>query len=342
MIERRNLKRAITVVAQGSFFAGGTVVKEPGEYEPHSKDNPIGQTLHGDHAYVFYQFPENAKKYPIVFLHGNGQTGKCWETTPDGREGFQTLFLERGYGVCLLDQPRRGRASNGAEGATIHASPNDIYAVNSLFRLGVWPDYFDGVQFDRSDETYDQFCRWAAPNTGPFDLEVVSDGVAAALTKIGENILVTHSMGGGVGWMAAVKAKNCKGIVSYEPGSNFVFPEGEVPDPIPSSHEPLCGVGIPSAQYEALTKTPIVIYYGDNIPDTWCEYPGIDAWRVRLEMAYIFADTINRHGGDCKVIHLPKDLQISGNTHFPFADLNNLQIADEMENWLRQKGLDRS
>ena len=68
--------------------------------------------------------------------------------------------------------------------------------------------------------------------------------------------------------------------------------------------------------------------------------PGIDAWRVRLEMAYKFADAVNRYGGDCTVIHLPKDRGIYGNTHFPFADLNNLEIADELDKWLAEKGLD--
>lgn len=48
---------------------------------------------------------------------------------------------------------------------------------------------------------------------------------------------------------------------------------------------------------------------------------------------------VNRHGGDCTVVHLP-DIGITGNTHFPFSDLNNVQIANLMENWLHEKGLD--
>jgi hypothetical protein len=32
---------------------------------------------------------------------------------------------------------------------------------------------------------------------------------------------------------------------------------------------------------------------------------------------------------------------IKGNTHFPFSDLNNLQIADLMSTWLNEKGLDK-
>ncbi len=56
-------------------------------------------TLHGDHASVFYQIPVNAKKTPLIFLHGHGQSVRSWQTTADGREGFDTLFLRKGYGV---------------------------------------------------------------------------------------------------------------------------------------------------------------------------------------------------------------------------------------------------
>jgi hypothetical protein len=58
---------------------------------------PDGQTIHGDHAYVQYQIPVGARKYPIVMWHGGGQFTKTWETTPDGRDGFQNIFLRSGY-----------------------------------------------------------------------------------------------------------------------------------------------------------------------------------------------------------------------------------------------------
>ncbi len=35
------------------------------------------------------------------------------------------------------------------------------------------------------------------------------------------------------------------------------------------------------------------------------------------------------------------DLGIRGNTHVPFADLNNIQVADQLEAWLHEKGLDK-
>ena len=64
-----------------------------------------------------------------------------------------------------------------------------------------------------------------------------------------------------------------------------------------------------------------------------------DNWRVRLQMARLFADAVNRHGGDAAVVHLP-EIGIKGNTHFPFSDMNNQEIAVVLEKWLHEKKLD--
>lgn len=87
----------LMIQEQGSFAAGGKIITTPGTFDPRTPTNPAGQTLHGDHAYVFYQIPVNAHKLPLVFLHGAGQFSKTWESTPDGREGFQNIFLRRGF-----------------------------------------------------------------------------------------------------------------------------------------------------------------------------------------------------------------------------------------------------
>ncbi len=73
------------------------------------------------------------------------------------------------------------------------------------------------------------------PDVGPYDPDVISDACTALFNKIGPAIFVTHSQGGGLGWLTAVKSGNVRAIVSYEPGSGFLFPEGEVPEALPSS-----------------------------------------------------------------------------------------------------------
>ncbi len=332
--------KPLIIEEQGSFAAGGTVIPAKEAYKP-LEPKPEGQTLHGDHAYVFYQIPVNAKKYPLVFLHGAGQFSKTWESTPDGREGFQNIFLRRGHGVYLIDQPRRGNAGRSTVSATIEATPDEQFWFGQ-FRLGIWPNYFKGSQFAKGEESLNQFFRQITPNTGAFDPEIISDAMAAVFDKTGPAIFVTHSQGGGIGWRTAVKTKNVRAIVSYEPGSGFLFPQGEVPKPVSNSSTfgPLKAFEIPMEEFMVFTRIPIVIYYGDNIPEKPIDEPHQDYWRAAMAMAKLWAETVNKYGGNAAVVSLP-DIGLHGNTHFPFSDLNNIQVADMLTNWLNENNLNK-
>lgn len=90
----------LLITKQGSFAAGGTISQAQEKFNPLAPD-ALNQTLHGDHASVFYQIPAEAKKTPLVFLHGAGQSSRTWESTPDGRDGFQNIFLRRGFPIYL-------------------------------------------------------------------------------------------------------------------------------------------------------------------------------------------------------------------------------------------------
>jgi len=338
MAQQANAAEPLVIQEQGSFAAGGTVLMEPGTFDPRSPANPAGQTFRGDHLYAFYQIPVDAHELPIVMWHGFGQFSKTWETTPDGREGFQNIFLRRGFSTYLIDQPRRGDAGRSTVERTITPKPDEQFWFGQ-FRVGVWPNYFDGVQFSQDPEVLNQYFRAMTPDTGPFDVDIMSDAVSALFDRIGPGILFTHSHSGGLGWSAAMKNGNIRAMVAFEPGSNFVFPEGEVPDPMPSSFDTLSGVPVPLSDFMKLTEIPIIIFYGDNIPAQPTDIPTQDAWRVRLEMARLWRDAVNRHGGDVTLIHLP-EIGIRGNTHFPFSDLNNVEIADQVSKFLAEKNLD--
>jgi len=329
----------LLIAEQGSFAVGGTVKTEPGSFDPLRPMLATGQTFHADHAYVFYQTPLHARTLPIVMWHGAGQFSRTWETTPDGREGFQTLFLRRRFSTYLIDQPRRGNAGRSMVEASIRPVADEQMWFNQ-FRLGVWPRYFAGVQFSDRPEALNQYFRAMTPNTGPYDPAVISAAVSALFDKIGDGILFTHSQSGGPGWLTAIRNPRVRAIVAFEPGSGFVFPEGEVPAPMPSAFDTLQGVAIPLAEFNALTRIPIVIYYGDNIPSEPVALPAQDSWRVRLAMAKRWRDTVNRHGGHVTLVHLP-EAGIRGNTHFAFSDLNNLQIADLVSAFLAQNHLDQ-
>ena len=328
---------SLVVQEQGSFAIGGTVIANAGTFNS-LKPSPEGQTYHGDHAYVFYQVPVNARRLPLVLWHGAGQSSKTWETTPDGREGYQNIFLRRGFSVYLIDQPRRGKAARSTVPLSLTPTADEQQWFNQ-FRLGVWPDLFSGVQFSRDPQALDQYFRQMTPNTGPFDVEVISDAAAALFKKIGPGVLVTHSQAGGPGWVTAMKTPDVRAVVAYEPGSGFVFPQDEVPAAMTSAGGPLEAVRVPLAEFMKLTRIPIIVFYGDNIPDKPVANPAQDSWRVRLAMARLWRNAVNRRGGDVSLVHLP-ELGIRGNTHFPFSDLNSLQIADLLSDFLKSKHLD--
>ncbi len=335
-----DMEKALQIEKQGSFSAGGSIVPAKEKYDPFAP-TPQNQTLHGDHASVFYQVPAGSKKMPLVFLHGAGQSSRTWESTPDGRDGFQNIFLRRGFPVFLVDQPRRGKAGRATVAGEISASPDDQFWFGQ-FRLGMWPDYYPGSQFAKGEKELDQFFRQITPNTAAYDPEIITGAIAQVFEKSGPGILVSHSQGGGLGWLAAMKSDKIKGIASYEPGSGFIFPEGETPEPIKSSSplSPLRAGSVPLEKFKALTRIPIVIYYGDNIPSSPSGNPHQDYWRSAIEMARKWVDAVNRHGGDARLVHLP-EVGLKGNTHFPFSDRNNIEVADLLSQWLKQKNLEK-
>lgn len=334
---RGGFPEPLVIQSQGSFAVGGVVKTTPGIYD-NDRPTAAGQSFHGDHLYAFYQVPMGPRPLPIVMLHGAYQSGRSWETTADGREGFQNLFLRRGFPVYLVDQPRRGRAGNSTVATTTEPTPYDQLFFDQ-FRLGRWPHYFDNVQFDRQPETLNQFLRSVTPNTGAYDANVIADALAELFTRTGPAILFTHSQGGGPGWLAAIKSPNVKAVVALEPGSGFIFPAGELPDAMPSAAGTLAPEAVPAQDFQKLTRIPIIIFYGDNFPTEPTTERGQDNWRVRLAMARLWVEAVNRHGGDARLVHLP-ELGIRGNTHFIMSDLNNVEIADLLSAFLTRKSLD--
>lgn len=332
----------LIVKEQGSFTIGGTVIKNPGKYNPDNFNNwqpyPEGQTFHGDHAYVFYQIPDNAKPLPMVFLHGAGQSSKTWETTPDGREGFQNIFLRRGFSTYLVDQPRRGKAGKSTLASRLEPTADEQMWFE-IFRIGLWPDYHEGVQFPRDKKSLENFFRQQTPNTGPFDAEVITASMVELFKETGPAILITHSQGGLPGWLTAVRSDNVKAVVAYEPGT-YLFPPGELPAPITGLTGTLSGVEVSAEDFQKLVSKPIVMYFGDFIGEKVSNELGKENWRTRLALGRLFVETVNRHGGDATLVELPK-IGIKGNTHFMMSDLNNIEIANQLSEWMNEKGLDQ-
>ena len=324
---------ALVIASQGMFSSGGTVT-EPVEGEYDETTNWLelerhGNTAHVGHANVLYQIPAEETGLPMVYLHGYGQSRMGWMTTPDGRDGWSTLFLQKGHSAFLVDQPGRGEAGAAVEMTmdgmldawseeSKEYKPGD-QAWYTHFRIGrVAPDRYEGSQFPEGDEAQDQFFRQMTPNTTTFDMP----GIAAAMGEVMDDvqemtgkksIFVTHSQGGAVGW--DVPVENIAAIVAIEPGGT----------PQPGSE-----------QYQRLldAKIPVAVYFGDYIDNGPEDIMSTGFWKAVRDGALAFAEQYNADGGTAAVFDLPKE-GITGSSHFMFQELNNVEIADHIEAWIQ-------
>ena len=96
--------------------------------------------------YVHYMVPQGGdRNVPVVMVHGATLTGKSWETTPDGRMGWDEYFVRKGHPVYVPDQVGRGRS--GFNQARPEQRARGIEAAAGLpvwLRFsdeGVWPNF---------------------------------------------------------------------------------------------------------------------------------------------------------------------------------------------------------
>lgn len=329
----------VVIKEQGAFTVGGTMLQRDGTYDNSkfvgwTQQNEVGQSYRADHAFVDYQIPVRPRKNALVFIHGFGGDGIVWQMTPDGRDGFATLMLQHRWPTYVVDLPGRGRAGRTTATTTVTPVADEMFWFD-IWRIGIWPNYNQGVQFPNDPEYLSQFFRQMTPDLSNHTLD--ADAAAAVADKVGNVILVTHSAGGMPGWMAAMHSENVRAVAAYEPGG-FVFPDDDMPDAIPGLTGGVAPVGVPRAEFMKLTQIPIVMYFGDYIPDAPSKNLGDENWRVRLAMARNFADAINKNGGNATLVELPK-IGIHGNTHFLMQDLNNRELADLLHKWLKANKL---
>ena len=112
-----NADEPISLLDMCSFHVGGRLVEISGKpvkevtFTPGgvpAKVDPNG-TYQVEQMYVQYFLPANERgAYPLLLWHCGGLTGVTYETTPDGREGWLTYFLRKGYAVYVVDQVPNG------------------------------------------------------------------------------------------------------------------------------------------------------------------------------------------------------------------------------------------
>src|SRR3954469_22454490 len=137
----------LVLKAQGSFFVGGETVEQT--------QGQLGNLGPGGHVainqmYVRFMVPQGGDgNVPIVMLHGATLTGKSWETTPDGRMGWDEYFVRKGHPVYVPDQVGRGRSGfNQAVFNDVRAESVPAFALPPALRFsdeGFWPNFRFGA-----------------------------------------------------------------------------------------------------------------------------------------------------------------------------------------------------
>ena len=323
----------------------------------------VGEVMQGA-MYVEVLRPKHlAHRYPLVLIHGAGQTGTNWLGTPDGRQGWAQYFLTRGYEVYIVDQPARGRSAwhPGVDGE-LKGVPASL--VEKLFTApedsGAWPQAKKHTQWPgkgpleghRGDPVFDAFYSTQVESlaSNAETQKLVQGAGAALLDRIGPAILLTHSQAGAFGWLIADARPNLvKGIIAVEPFG-------------PPFHDAVLGDGRArpwgladiELTYDPIVKTPdeidVIQQKQPDAPDLYAcwlqaeparRLPNLIAVPIMVVTSEASYHAVYDH---CTVRYLRQvgahvdfvrleDVGIHGNGHMMMLEINNMAIASIIARW---------
>ena len=350
----------LTIARQGYLFAGGK----------YSTVNDR-QVMSG-HLYVEFQIPSSqTHRWPIVMVHGGGQSGTNFTGTPDGREGWAQFFLRQGYAVYVVDQPGRGRAAYQPD---VYGSATrlDLENVQRRFvapeRYNLWPQAHLHTQWPGKgapgDAVFDQFYASQLPGIEDFTLQqrLNRDAIVALLEKIGPAILLTHSQSGAFGWpVADARPDLVKAILAIEPNGPPFFDIVNVPAPEwfrngTNQTRPWGVTAVPLAYSPAAAQASDLSIEQQEKPDgpalTRCwlqksQSPVRSLPNLQKMPILILTAEASYHApyDHCTVKYLEQagvhpmfiklaDIGIRGNGHMMMLEKNNLEIAAVISRWL--------
>jgi pimeloyl-ACP methyl ester carboxylesterase len=312
------------------------------------------QVMHGQMHVEMLTPDERRHPWPLVFIHGAAQTGIGWITTPDGREGWAPWFAQRGWRVCVVDQPARGRSAwrpdldGGLTSIPVGQTENLFTAPE---RNPGWPQAVLHTQWPggagkgrAGDPVFDQFYASQVPSlTNPESESLMRAAGAALLDRIGPAVLITHSQAGLFGWLIAdARPGLVKGIVALEPAGppykDTLFPSG---------FDRAFGLtSLPLTYEPAVTaEAPLAFEQQDGC---WLQkgaarrlvhLAGVPTAVVTSEASYhaeydhCTVAYLHQAGVDAEFIRLA-DRGIHGNGHMMMLEKNSLDIATCVEQWL--------
>jgi hypothetical protein len=254
------------------------------------------------------------------------------------------MFLRRDYPVYLWDGPRVGRANWSCEPISTtpgYRDESNFTAWNFGPGFGRW---WPEVQFPVNDAN-----SWQAATAARYEefdtlqnILIQTDAAVAAADsgRLGSSIVyLTNSAAGLRAMVTASRAtqQNIAGIVAYE-SIGYVFPIGDPESPPLCTDREACGmgpIGVTPEEFRKLARLKSIQFVWGaqrSKPDS----PG----RAYVEQSRLCAKLINKYGGNAQVVMLDEDAGLKGNTHIPFADLNNHEVAALLDAFLDKAGLD--
>lgn len=319
----KSSNRPLKLKAQGSFYVGGETVEqtfeELGNFGPGSK-------ITVNQMYVEYMIPKKDKGIPVVMIHGMALTGKTWETTPDGRMGWDEYFVRKGHPSYVVDQVARGRSGfNQAILNNVRTKKVDAGSLPPARRFSdewTWRNFRMGLEENKPYditlfpiEAIDELSKQGVPDlsgTLP-DYGANYQALSNLAVDLDKAVLISHSQSGTFPVEAAlVNPQGIAGIVAVEAGACTMNPNAE--------------------QMKILTKIPMLFIFGDYLD---VETGIAHSWQTAYNQCSSFSKKINEAGGNAKVFYLP-EMGIKGSSHMIMQDTNSLEIADMIMEWMKE------
>ncbi|OXV10886.1 hypothetical protein Egran_01353 [Elaphomyces granulatus] len=307
----------------------------------------------------------NLKQYPIVFIHGQAQTGTNWLNKPDGSQGWTSYFLSQGYEIFILDQTSRGRSPwlPGSDNLTTYSAEllQQRFTAPELYKL--WPQASfhtqwpgTGVMGDKIFDTYYSSTVQFLASTTDQQSTVKAAGVAL-LDRIGTPvILLSHSQGGLMPWLIADARPNLvHAIVSLEPtGPPFqeaIFsntsarPYGLTDIPITYS-PPVTNPSVDLVQQTIASTSPnssqCIIQADKPSPRKLSNLQKVPVMVLTTEASYhalydwCTVKYLRQAGVQTDHVNLP-NLGLHGNGHMVFMEKNSEEVAALVQLWIESR-----
>jgi pimeloyl-ACP methyl ester carboxylesterase len=322
----------LVLKAQGSFFVGGEKAQQTkGELG----DLGLGGHITVNQMYVRYMVPQGGERnVPVVMVHGATLTGKSWETTPDGRMGWDEYFVRKGHPVYVPDQVGRGRSGfNQAIFNNVRAGSAPPASQPVWLRFsdeGVWPNFRFGAKpgapFPDSQfpvTAVDELSKQGVPDVSFGGLPTPNPtwkALSDLAGQLGGAVLMGHSQSGSFPLEAALlDSRATRGLVLVEPGRCPAYTDDQV---------------------GTLAKVPILVVFGDH-RDNPTGLPTLPTWQARFEACQALIARLRSAGSQAEMLD-PTTRGIRGNSHMIMQDKNHLQIADLVLQWIDERVTRRS